>query len=229
MLTEAETAALFLSMKVAIAATVVALPLAVWVAFLLARRQFVGKLFVDALVHAPLILPPVVVGYLLLELLGPRQPVGAWLKEWLGLEFAFDWKGGALAAGIMAFPLMVRAVRLSVEGIDRRLEAAARTLGANRRRVFFTISLPLVVPGILGGALLGFARALGEFGATITFVANIPGVTRTLPLALFTAVQSPGGETAALRFLVMSLVLAFAALFLSEFLARRARRGLGAK
>jgi molybdate transport system permease protein len=213
-----------LSLRVAFWSVLVSLPLAVAVAHTLARSNFPGKTLFDATVHLPLVLPPVVVGYLLLLLFGRRGPVGAWLEEWFGIVFAFRWTGAALAAGIMGFPLMVRAVRLSFETIDRKLEAAASTLGAGRTGVFLTITLPLALPGIITGVLLSFARSLGEFGATITFVSNIPGETRTLPLAIYTYTQTPAGDEAALRLSLIAVLLSLAALYVSEVLVRRAAK-----
>lgn len=220
-LTPAELTALGLSLKVALASVVGSLPLAVAAAWLLARRVFPGKVMIDGLIHLPLVIPPVAVGYLLLVVFGRAGPLGAWLYDTFGVSLAFSWRGAALAAAVMAFPLMVRAIRLAIELIDPRLEAAARTLGAGPFRVAATITLPLILPGIVTGAVLGFARALGEFGATITFVANIPGHTRTLPLALYSQVQTPGGEDAAVRLLVISVAIAVVALAASEILARR--------
>lgn len=221
-----EVEALRLSLRVAAWAVVGSLPLGIAVAWLLARRRFPGKALVDGLVHLPLVLPPVVVGYLLLVLLGRQGPLGAWLYETLGVTLAFDWKGAAVAAAVIAFPLMVRAIRLSLEAVDLKLEAAARTLGAGRVRVFFTVTLPLAAPGILTGAILAFARSLGEFGATITFVSNIPGQTRTLPLAIYTLTEVPGGEAQALRLSLLAALVALVALLASEILARRVRRRL---
>jgi molybdate transport system permease protein len=220
-LTPLETEAVRLSLRVAVAAVAGSLPIGLFIAWLLARREFPGKTIVNGLVHLPLILPPVVVGYLLLVLLGRRGPVGAWLYDVFGITIAFTWKGAAIASAVMAFPLMVRAIRLSLESVDRRLEHAARTLGASPLRVFLTVTLPLTLPGILTGVVLGFARSIGEFGATITFVSNIPGETRTLPLALFSMVQTPGGDQGAMRLVIISVVLAMAALVASEVLARR--------
>ncbi len=220
-LTALEWEALRLSLRVAVVAVLFSLPLGVVAAWVLARRQFVGKELLNGLIHLPMIVPPVVIGYVLLIVLGRRGAVGGWLFDTFGISFAFNWKGAAVAAAVMAFPLMVRAIRLSMEAVDERLEDAARTLGANPFWVFVTITLPLVLPGILTGAILAFARSLGEFGATITFVANIPGETRTLPLALYTLTQTPGGEDAALRLIAISVVLALAALIASEALARR--------
>jgi molybdate transport system permease protein len=223
-LTPAEWEVVQLSLKVAFWSVLCSLPLAVAVAMLLARCNFPGKSVFDAVVHLPLVLPPVVIGYFLLLLLGRRGPVGAFLDENFGIIVAFRWTGAAIAAGIMGFPLMVRAIRLSVEAVDNGLEAAARTLGATRWRVFFTVTLPLTLPGILTGALLSFARGLGEFGATITFVSNIPGETRTLPLAIYTQTQVPGGDAAALRLSIIAIVLSLLALMLSEWLVQRALR-----
>jgi molybdate transport system permease protein len=226
-ITPLESEALSLSLRVAVWSVLASLPLGLATAWLLARREFYGKTLLNGLVHLPLVVPPVVVGYLLLLLFGRRGPLGAWLYDAFGLTVAFTWKGAALAAAVMAFPLMVRAMRLSLEAVDRRLEAAARTLGARRFEVFMTVTLPLMSPGILAGAILAFARSLGEFGATITFVSNIPGETRTLPLALYSLTQTPDGETGALRLTAIAVVLAFASLAASEFLARRIRRHIG--
>jgi len=223
-LTPLETEALVLSLRVSIWAVLASLPLGVGVAWVLARLRFPGKLFVDGLIHLPLVLPPVVTGYLLLVALGRRGVIGGWLHDVLGVSFAFDWKGAAVAAAVVSFPLMVRAVRLSIEGVDRGLEAAARTLGAGPFRVFFTVTLPLILPGIFTGAILAFARSLGEFGATITFVSNIPGQTQTLPLALYNLTQVPGGEAAAFRLCVVSVVVAMAALIASDVVAKRVER-----
>ena len=220
-LTELETEAILLSLRVATAAVIASLPLGILVAWLLARCRFPGKELLNGLVHLPLILPPVVVGYLLLVMLGRNGAVGAWLFDTFGITLAFTWKGAAVASAVMAFPLMVRAIRLSLESIDPRLEQAAWTLGASPRWVFATVTLPLAFPGILTGIILAFARSLGEFGATITFVSNIPGETRTLPLALFSLVNTPGGEQGALRFVIISIVIAMLALTVSELLARR--------
>jgi molybdate transport system permease protein len=221
-LTAEEWTALGLSLRVALWSVAISLPFAIAVAFVLARKQFPGKTLFDALVHLPLVLPPVVVGYLLLIAFGKRGPIGALLEQWFGINVAFRWTGAALAAAIMAFPLMVRAIRLSLEALDSRLEAAAETLGANTVWVFLTITLPLALPGIITGTLLSFARSLGEFGATITFVSNIPGETRTLPLAIYTYTQVPGGDAQALRLSVLAILLSLAALAISELLGRRA-------
>jgi len=222
-----EWEALGLSLRVAGWSVVTSLPFGLAIAWVLARRDFFGKGLLDGIVHLPLVLPPVVVGYLLLLLLGRNGPLGRLLMDWFGVGLPFTWQGAALAAAIMAFPLMVRAMRLSLEGVDRRLEAAARTLGAPPLAVFATITLPLMAPGILVGALLGFARSLGEFGATITFAANIPGETRTLPLALYSLTQTPGGEGPALRLTVLSIGLSLVALGASELVARRLRARIG--
>jgi len=224
MLTPLESEALALSLRVGLVSVIFSLPLGLLVAWLLVRRRFPGREILNGLVHLPLVLPPVVVGFTLLILFGRNGPVGAWLYEVFGVTFAFDWKGAALASAVMAFPLMVRAMRLSLEGVDTRLEAAARTLGANRMRVFATVTLPLMLPGILTGAILGFARSISEFGATITFVSNIPGATRTLPLALYSLTQVPGGDHAAWRLCTISVVVAMAALLASELIARRLDR-----
>jgi molybdate transport system permease protein len=221
-----EWTAILLSLRVAVAATLVATPLGVAVAWFLARREFWGKSFVDALIHLPLVLPPVVTGYLLLLALGRRGLVGAWLAEHLGIVFAFRWTGAALACGIMSFPLLVRPIRLSIEAIDRRLEQAAGTLGAAPWQVFLSITLPLALPGVLAGMVLGFAKAIGEFGATITFVSNIPGETQTISSAIYSLIQTPDGDGAALRLAIVSIVIAMGALIASEFFARRATRRL---
>lgn len=220
-LTPVETAALLLSLRVGLAGTLFSLPLALAVAWLLARRRFVGHQLLNGLVHLPLVLPPVVVGFALLVLFGRHGAIGAWLYDTFGFTVAFNWKGAALASAVMGFPLMARAMRLSLEGVDRRLEAAARTLGASRWRVFWTITLPLMSSGILTGAILGFARSVGEFGATITFVSNIPGETQTLPLALYAFTQVPGGDPPAFRLCVIAVIVAMTALLASEIVARR--------
>jgi molybdate transport system permease protein len=221
-----EWTAILLSLRVAIVATLVATPLGIALAWLLARRDFWGKSALDAFVHLPLVLPPVVTGYLLLRLLGTRGPVGAWLSETFGIVLAFRWTGAVVAAAVMGFPLMVRAIRTSIEGVDPRLEEAAATLGASPAWRLLTITLPLAVPGILAGAILGFAKALGEFGATITFVSNIPGETQTLPSAIYVFTQVPGGDANALRLTAVSIVISLAALLASELLARRVGRRL---
>ena len=227
-LTPFELAALELSLRVGIASMLCSLPFGLGAAWLLARGRFPGKTLVDGIVHLPLVLPPVVVGYALLSLFGRNGTVGSWLHGF-GIDVAFNWKGAALASAVMAFPLLVRATRLSLEAVDRRLEAAALTLGASRTRVFFTVTLPLTAPGLLAGAILAFARSIGEFGATITFVSNIPGLTQTLPLAFFSLVQQPGGEAAALRLTVISVLLSLAALVISDLLATRIARWIGSR
>ena len=223
MLTDIEREALTLSLKIAALSVAGSLPLGVAVALVLARLRFPGKALLDVLVHLPLVLPPVVTGYGLLLLLGQNGPLGAWLERSLGIVLAFRWTGAALASAIMGFPLMVRAIRLSIEAIDRRLEQAAGTLGANRPWVFVTVTLPLMAPGLIAGAILSFAKSLGEFGATITFVSNIPGETRTLANAIFAFTQVPGGEAQTLRLCALSVALSVAALLASEVLARLAR------
>ena len=210
-----------LSLRVSIVAVLATLPIAYALAFLLARRRFPGRLLLDAIVHLPLVLPPVVTGWLLLLLFGRTGAGGRWLEDTFGLTLVFNWTGAALAAAVMALPLMVRAMRLSIEAVDRRLVGAARSLGATPARAFLTITLPLTLPGILAGATLGFARSLGEFGATITFASNIAGQTRTLPLAIYTGLQLPGAEAAVARLAVISIVLSIAALIVSEVLVRR--------
>lgn len=210
-----------LSLRVAFWATLISLPLAIWVAHLLARGQFAGRQVLNGLVHLPLILPPVVTGYLLLLVFGRKGPVGAALESLFGITLAFRWTGAALACAIMAFPLMVRAIRLAIEAVDPKLEDAAGTLGANRFARFALVTLPLIAPGILAGAVLGFAKAMGEFGATITFVSNIPGETQTVPSAIYAFLQLPGGEGAALKLVLVSVAIAMGALVLSEWLSRR--------
>jgi molybdate transport system permease protein len=215
-----------LSLLVGGVATLGTLPVAFALAWLLARGRFPGKVLLDGVVHLPLVVPPVVTGWLLLIAFAPAGPVGGLLDRWLGVSVLFRWTGAAIAAGIMALPLMVRAMRLSIEAVDRRLEQAARTLGAGRWRVFATITLPLALPGVLAGAMLGFARSLGEFGATITFVSNVPGETQTLPLAIYAALQRPGGEALVWRLAAISVALSLAALVFSELVARRQGRRL---
>jgi molybdate transport system permease protein len=226
MLTPEEWTAVRLSLWVAGIATLASLPVAVAVAWLLARCDFRGKAVVDGLVHLPLVLPPVVTGYVLLLLFGRQGPVGKFFDEWLGVVFSFRWTGAALACAVMGFPLMVRAIRLSLESVDRRLEQAAGTLGASPPWVFATVTVPLMLPGVLAGMVLGFAKSLGEFGATITFVSNIPGETQTLPSAIYAATQTPSGDAMALRLIAVSVAIAFAALIASEILARRLGRRL---
>ncbi len=221
-LTPLETEALRLSLRVSLWAVAGSLPLGILAAWLLARREFPGKILLDGLIHLPLVLPPVVIGYMLLVALGRKGVLGAPLYQFLGISFSFNWKGAAVASAVVAFPLLVRAIRLSIESVDRGLEDAARTLGAGPTRVFLTITIPLVVPGILTGIILAFARSLSEFGATITFVSNIPGETRTLPLALYTLTQVPGGDAGAIRLCVISVVVALLALMTAEILAKHA-------
>ena len=220
----AEWTAILLSLRVAVVATLVATPFGIALAWLLARHDFWGKSFLDAVVHLPLVLPPVVTGYLLLLTFGRKGLVGGFLADTLGIVFAFRWTGAALACGLMSFPLLVRPMRLSIEAIDRKLEQAAETLGAAPAWVFLTITLPLTLPGIIAGMVLCFAKAMGEFGATITFVSNIPGETQTLPSAIYTFTQVPGGETGALRLTAISIAIAMIALIASELLARRVSR-----
>jgi len=221
-----EWQAVALSLKVAFWATALSLPFGIFAAYALSRWTFAGKQVVNGLIHLPLILPPVVTGYLLLLTFGARGPIGGFLAQF-GITFAFQWTGAALAAAVMAFPLMVRAIRLSMDAADPKLEQAAATLGASRLWVFVTITLPLAVPGIITGAILAFAKAMGEFGATITFVSNIPGQTQTLPSAIYAFLQVPNGEGAALRLVVVSVVIAMSALILSEVLAKRAAKRVG--
>jgi molybdate transport system permease protein len=226
-LTPQELDAIVLSLQVATFATLASLPLGIAVAFVLARCTFPGKMLLNGLVHLPLVLPPVVTGYALLVLLGRRGPIGAFLDSTFGIVLAFRWTGAALACAVMAFPLLVRAVRLAMEGVDERLEQAAATLGAPPLWVFLTVTLPLSVPGIVAGATLAFAKALGEFGATITFVSNIPGETQTIALAIYAYTQTPGGEDGAVRLSLVAVALSLGALLVSEILARRGdRRGL---
>jgi molybdate transport system permease protein len=221
-ITPTEWTAILLSIRVATVATLVATPLGIALAFLLARRDFWGKSLVDALVHLPLVLPPVVTGYVLLLAFGRRGPIGAFLADTFGIVFAFRWTGAALACGVMSFPLLVRPMRLSIEAVDRKLEQAAETLGAAPWRVFFTVTLPLALPGVLAGMVLGFAKAIGEFGATITFVSNIPGETQTISSAIYSLIQTPDGDAAALRLVIVSVIVAVAALIGAEVFARRA-------
>jgi molybdate transport system permease protein len=222
-----ESEALYLSLSVALRSVALSLPFAILSAWVLTRRRFIGRTLLDALVHLPLVLPPVVVGYLLLLLFGARGPIGSWLARGFGIELIFTRNGAALATAVMSFPLMVRAMRISLENVDRGLEDAARTLGAGALDRFITITLPLMLPGVLAGAITAFSAALGEFGAVITFVSNIPGETRTLPLALYSALQTPGGDHAAARLAIISIALGFSGLLLSEWFARRVRRLLG--
>jgi len=218
--------AIQLSLRVATVATLVATPLGIAIAWLLARRDFWGKPLVDAVIYLPLVLPPVVTGYLLLLAFGRRGPIGEWLADHLGIVLAFRWTGAVLSCGVMSFPLLVRPIRLSIEAVDRRLEQAAETLGAPPWRVFLTITLPLALPGVLAGMVLGFAKAIGEFGATITFVSNIPGETQTISSAIYSLIQTPDGDPAALRLVIVSILIATAALVASEWFARRATQRL---
>jgi molybdate transport system permease protein len=219
-----EWSAVALSLRVSFWATLVSLPLGVFVAYALARWDFWGRQILNGLVHLPLILPPVVTGYLLLATFGRKGMVGQYLDQWFGIVLAFRWTGAALAAAVMAFPLMVRAIRLAIEAVDPKLEAAAATLGASRLWVFATITLPLILPGIVTGAILAFAKAMGEFGATITFVSNIPGQTQTLPSAIYAFLQVPGGDAQAFRLVLVAIAIAMVALVLSEWISRAVAR-----
>jgi molybdate transport system permease protein len=221
-----EWTAILLSIRIAVIATLISTPIGIGVAWLLARRDFWGKPIVDAVIYLPLVLPPVVTGYLLLLTFGKRGLVGAWLAEHLGIVFAFRWTGAALACGVMSFPLLVRPIRLSIEAVDRRLEQASSTLGASPWKVFLTVTLPLAMPGVLAGMVLGFAKAIGEFGATITFVSNIPGETQTISSAIYSLIQTPDGDAAASRLVLISIGIAVLALIASEWFARRATQRL---
>ncbi|ANI28538.1 molybdate ABC transporter permease [Yersinia entomophaga] len=227
-LSEYEWQAIVLSLKVSGVAVACSLPLGILMAWILVRCRFPGKSLLDSIIHLPLVLPPVVIGYLLLISMGRRGVIGEWLYSWFGINFSFSWRGAALASAVVAFPLMVRAIRLALEAVDTRLELAARTLGANPWRVFFTITLPLSLPGVIAGTVLAFARSLGEFGATITFVSNIPGQTRTIPLAMYTLIETPGAEAAAARLCVIAILLSLVSLLLSEWLARWGKKRMGA-
>ncbi len=224
LLSDYEWVALQLSLKVAAYSVVWLLPVGVLLGWLLARKEFWGKSTLDSLIHLPLVLPPVVVGYLLLITMGRQGAVGSWLHQWFGISFSFSWRGAVLACTVVALPLMVRAIRLSVESVDIKLEQAARTLGASPIKVFFTITLPLILPGVVTGIMLSFARSLGEFGATISFVSNIPGETQTIPLAMFSFLETPGQEMAAARLCAISIAIALVSLLLSEWITRRLRR-----
>jgi molybdate transport system permease protein len=226
MLDATEWGIVALSLKVGGVAMLVTLPVAFALAWLLARVRFPGKVIVDAAIHLPLVVPPVVTGWMLLLAFGSNGLIGGWLQDWFGVTVLFRWTGAAIAAGVMALPLMVRAMRISIEAVDLRLENAARTLGAGRWRVFWTLTLPLSIPGVLAGAVLGFARSIGEFGATITFVSNVPGETQTLPLAIYSALQQPGADALVWRLSCVSVALSLVALIASELLTRRAGRGL---
>ncbi|QLB18634.1 molybdate ABC transporter permease subunit [Mannheimia granulomatis] len=222
--TPQELNAIFLSLKIAAIAVMLALPLAIWVAWILSRKQFWGKSLLNGIVHLPLVLPPVVIGYLLLISMAKRGVIGQYLWEWFHFSFSFSWKGAVLASMVMAFPLMVRSIRLALDAVDPKLEQAARTLGAGPLKVFFTLNLPLSFSGIVAGSVLGFARSLGEFGATITFVSNIPNQTQTIPAALFTFIETPDGELAAARLCMVAIIISLIALFCSEWLAERQKR-----
>lgn len=224
MLSEYEIAALLLSLKVSSVAVLFSLPLGIICAWILARCQFPGKTLFDSLIHLPLVLPPVVIGYILLVAMGRQGVIGSWLYDWFGLSFSFSWRGAALAAAIVSFPLMVRAIRLSFENVDIKLEQAARTLGSSRLKVFLTITLPLTLPGIVSGIILAFARSLGEFGSTITFVSNIPDETRTIPLAMYSFIQTPGAEHEAARLCIIAIIIAVLSLTASQWLAKRAQQ-----
>ncbi|CAM2881019.1 molybdate ABC transporter permease subunit [Moritella viscosa] len=224
LLSDYEIAALLLSLKVSSVAVLFSLPFGIACAWILARCEFPGKSLFDSLIHLPLVLPPVVIGYILLISMGRQGSIGAVLYDWFGWSFSFSWRGAALAAAIVSFPLMVRAIRLSFESVDSRLEQAARTLGSNRLRVFLTITLPLTLPGIVSGMVLAFARSLGEFGSTITFVSNIPGETRTIPLAMYSFIQTPGAEHEAARLCVIAIVIAVLSLTASQWLAKKAQQ-----
>ncbi|MBN6080657.1 molybdate ABC transporter permease subunit [Aggregatibacter actinomycetemcomitans] len=226
-LSQLEIDAIRLSLEVSVSAMIWSLPFAIFVAWLLARKEFYGKSIVSGIIHLPLVLPPVVIGYLLLVAMGRNGFIGKYLHQWFGLTFGFSWRGAVLAAAVVAFPLVVRAIRLSLESIDLKLEQAARTLGASPWRVFFTITLPLSLPGILAGIVLGFARSLGEFGATITFVSNIAGETQTIPLAMYSFIQTPSAEEQAARLCVFAIILSLVSLLLSEWLAKRMQKRLG--
>ncbi|ALG54184.1 TPA: molybdate ABC transporter permease subunit [Vibrio parahaemolyticus] len=228
-MTELEYQALMLSLKVGAYAVLWLIPLGVFLAWLLSRKEFFGKSILDSLIHLPLVLPPVVIGYLLLVSLGRQGFLGRWLYENLGLVFSFNWKGAVVACIVVALPLMVRSVRLSLESVDPKLEHAASTLGASPLKVFLTITLPLTIPGIITGTMLSFARSLGEFGATISFVSNIPGETQTIPLAMYNFIETPGAEMEAARLCIISIALALSTLMISEWLNRKAASRLGAK
>lgn len=226
-MSEFELEALFLSLKIASIAVAGLIPVGIALAWLLAKKEFYGKQILDSIIHLPLVLPPVVIGYLLLVVMGRQGVIGSFLLDTFGLSFSFSWRGAALASAIVALPLMVRAIRLSLENVDPRLEQAARTLGATPFKVFYTITLPLTLPGIVTGTMLSFARSLGEFGATITFVSNIPGETQTLPLAMYSFIETPGAEVAAARLCIISIAVALVSLLVSEWLTRRTQKRLG--
>ncbi|GAL32394.1 molybdenum transport system permease protein ModB [Vibrio maritimus] len=227
MLTDYEVEAIQLSVKVAGVAILWLIPIGVFFAWLLSKKQFIGKSILDSVIHLPLVLPPVVVGYLLLVSMGKQGVIGQFIYQLTGVSFSFSWRGAVLACIIVALPLMVRSIRLSMDSVDHKLEQAARTLGASPRKVFFTITLPLVIPGIISGTMLSFARSLGEFGATISFVSNIPGETQTIPLAMYSFLETPGAEDAAMRLCIISIVISLASLYFSESLNRWVARRLG--
>lgn len=224
MFTDYEYYAILLSLKVSLVAIAVSLPPGVMIAWLLARKEFWGKSLLDNLVHLPLVLPPVVIGYLLLMLMGKKGFLGTWLYQWFGINFSFSWQGAALASAVVAFPLMVRAIRQAIEAIDKKIEDVAKTLGASSLRVFFTITLPLALPGVIVGCMLAFARSMGEFGATITFVGNIPKQTQTIPLAMYSLLEMPYSEQAAMRLCIVAIIISFVALFLSEKISQYYQR-----
>ncbi|PMH41443.1 molybdate ABC transporter permease [Vibrio sp. 10N.286.49.B3] len=226
-LTPFEQQAIYLSLKIAAVSILWLIPLGIIIAWLLARKTFIGKTLVDSIIHLPLVLPPVVVGYLLLVVMGQQGVVGSWLAKHFGIVFSFSWRGAVLACIVVALPLMVRSIRLSLESIDVKLEQAARTLGASPVKVFFTITLPMMLPGIITGTMLSFARSLGEFGATISFVSNIPGETQTIPLAMFNFIETPGAEMQAARLCIVSIIIALLSLLLSEWLSKKANQRLG--
>ncbi|WP_456295596.1 molybdate ABC transporter permease subunit [Vibrio sp. AK197] len=226
-MTDYEYQAVIISLKVALFALVWLLPLGLILAWILARTQFVGKSLLDSIIHLPLVMPPVVIGYLLLVTMGRQGIIGKWLYEQFGLVFSFSWKGAVIACVVVSLPLMVRSIRLSLENVDVKLEQAAQTLGASNVKVFFTITLPLTIPGLITGAMLSFARSLGEFGATITFVSNIPGETQTIPLAMYSFIETPGAEAQAARLCVISIVIALGSLMTSEWISRRMISRLG--
>ncbi|MEH0758954.1 molybdate ABC transporter permease subunit [Vibrio sp. 16] len=229
MLSDYELEALMLSLKVAMYSVLWLIPIGIFFAWVLAKKQFVGKSLLDSFIHLPLVLPPVVIGYLLLIMLGRQGVLGQWLYNALGVSFSFSWKGAVVACFVVSLPLMVRSVRLSLENVDTKLEQAAATLGASPLKVFFTITLPLTVPGIITGTMLSFARSLGEFGATISFVSNIPGETQTIPLAMYSFIETPGSEMEAIRLCVISIVIALASMIASEALARFSSKRLGGR
>ncbi len=228
-ITDYEYQAVLISLKVALFALLWLLPIGLSLAWILARKQFIGKSLLDSVIHLPLVMPPVVIGYLLLVTMGRQGIIGKWLYEHFGLVFSFTWKGAVIACVVVSLPLMVRSIRLSLESVDNKLEQAAATLGASSWRVFWTITLPLTIPGLITGSMLAFARSLGEFGATITFVSNIPGETQTIPLAMYSFIETPGAEAQAARLCVISIVIALGSLMASEWFARRVAKRLGAK